>query len=182
MLASPPLDGRTLRTVLGCFATGIAIVSTRGPVAGHVAVTVNSFASVSLDPPLVLFSLSRRANVVPHFVAGSDFAVSILGTAHESLSSAFARPSTAQWPEDGCVLGTNGCALVRGALAHLECRKWAEYDGGDHLILVGEVTSLAATPDADPLLFFRGGYRKFTPAPTAAATPLHLDELIPGWG
>jgi len=153
-----PEAGRTLRDVLGCYATGVAIISTRTGKGEHVAVTVNSFASLSLDPPLVLFSLGKKTNILTHFQQAQCFAVNILAHQQESLSNVFARPSSARW--DTCTYseGDNGCALFADVLAQLECSRYAEIDGGDHRTFFCQVTQMHLGRAADPLLFYRGRY------------------------
>ena len=153
-----PEVGRTLRDVLGCYATGVAIISTRTGKGEHVAVTVNSFASLSLDPPLVLFSLGKKTNILTHFQQAQCFAVNILAHQQESLSNVFARPSSARW--DTCTYseGDNGCALFADVLAQLECSRYAEIDGGDHRTFFCQVTQMHLGRAADPLLFYRGRY------------------------
>jgi flavin reductase (DIM6/NTAB) family NADH-FMN oxidoreductase RutF len=141
---------RSLRDVLGCYATGVAIVTTRTNAGEHVAVTVNSFASLSLDPPLILFSLSKKANILAHFQRTQCFAVNILAHTQEYLSNVFARPSSASWDTAPYSEGSNGCALFADVLAQLECSRYAEIDGGDHRTFFG--------PPAGPLLFYRGRY------------------------
>jgi flavin reductase (DIM6/NTAB) family NADH-FMN oxidoreductase RutF len=150
--------GRALRDVLGCYATGVAIISARTGKGEHVAVTVNSFASLSLDPPLVLFSLGKKTNILTHFQQAQCFAVNILAHQQESLSNVFARPSSARW--DTCTYseGDNGCALFADVLAQLECSRYAEIDGGDHRTFFGQVTQIHLGRAADPLLFYRGRY------------------------
>jgi flavin reductase (DIM6/NTAB) family NADH-FMN oxidoreductase RutF len=149
---------RGLRDVLGCYATGVAIVSTRTNTGEHVAVTVNSFASLSLNPPLILFSLGKSANILGHFQQARCFAVNILAHTQESLSNIFARPSSASWDIAPYSEGANGCALFADVLAQLECSRYAEIEGGDHRTFFGEVTQMHLGPPADPLLFYRGRY------------------------
>jgi flavin reductase (DIM6/NTAB) family NADH-FMN oxidoreductase RutF len=149
---------RSLRDVLGCYATGVAIVTTRTNTGEHAAVTVNSFASLSLDPPLILFSLGKTANILAHFQQAQCFAVNILAHSQESLSNTFTRPSTASWDALPYTEGANGCALFADALAQLECSRYAEVDGGDHRTFLGQVTQMHLGPPADPLLFYRGRY------------------------
>src|ERR1700753_2464326 len=115
---------------LGCYATGVAIVTTRTNAGEHVAVTVNSFSSVSLDPPLILFSLGKKANILAHFKEAQSYAVNILAHDQESLSNMFARPSSASWENAVYSEGENGCALFAGVLAQLECSRFSEIDGG----------------------------------------------------
>lgn len=152
------IDTKVLRQVLGCYATGVAVITTRTSDGTDAAVTVNSFASVSLAPPLVLFSMALTSNITPTFLAAGDFTVNVLSEAQQSISNRFARPSSASW--DGIELsrGHNGCALLRGSLAQLECRKHHAVDGGDHVIFLGLVTSVHLSAERDALLFFRGAY------------------------
>jgi flavin reductase (DIM6/NTAB) family NADH-FMN oxidoreductase RutF len=175
------LDGRSLRNVLGCYATGVAIIATRTQAGEHIGVTVNSFASVSLDPPLILFSLANTANVLGHFLAAGYFTVNILSHRQEALSNGFARPSTAPWESSRYSEAENGCALFEGCVAHLECERYAEVNGGDHRILLGSVTQVHLHRTTDPLLFFRGRYGTFVsevPVDQKAVS----DFTVQGWG
>ena len=179
------MDTRALRNVLGCYATGVAIITTRGAAEGHFGVTVNSFCSVSLEPPLILFSLARTANVALTFLMAKSFSVNILRHGQESLSNMFARPSTASWTEMNFIEGENGCALFSNCLAQLECHKASEVEGGDHIIFLGEVSRFHIHPSADPLLFYRGAYGTFTcdrwrklPPPDGSLS----EFVVPGWG
>lgn len=179
------IDSRALRAVLGCYATGVAIMTTKNAARGLVGVTVNSFASVSLDPPLILFSLARSAHVLDSFQEADHFSVSVLGLEQESLSNLFARPSTASFAEATYVLGANGCPLFSGALAHLECAKHAELDGGDHVILVGRVEAFHLRHGDDPLLFYRGCYGTYVTDRWGKLPPVEsaLSEFsVSGWG
>ncbi len=180
-----PINTRNLRDVLGCYATGVAIISTRTDRGEHVAVTVNSFASLSLSPPLILFSLGKTANVLAHFQQAQSFAVNILAHTQESLSNVFARPSTASWDAAPYSEGENGCALFDGALAQLECSPYAEIDGGDHRTFFGEVTRMHLGRPGDPLLFYRGRYGTYAgsqfdklPPPDGSLS----DFAVIGWG
>src|ERR1700733_331713 len=156
---------RSLRDVLGCYATGVAIVTTRTNAGEHVAVTVNSFASLSLDPPLILFSLSKTASVLAHFQRTQCFAVNILAHSQEFLSNIFARPPSASWDTAPYPEGANGCALFADVLAQLECSRYAEIDGGDHRTFFGQVTQMHLGRGADPLLFYRGRYGTYARSP-----------------
>ena len=179
------IDPRSLRNVLGCFATGVAVLTTRASTGQHVAVTINSFSSVSLDPPLVLFALSKGSNVLPHFQSARDFAVNILSHGQESLSNMFARPSSADWKEVGFMEGENGCALFTDSLAQLECETHAEIDGGDHRVFFGTVVRLHLHSVVDPLLFYRGQYGGYSRSrwenPVVQDGTL-ADFSIGGWG
>lgn len=179
-----PIDTRKLRKVLGCYATGVAVITARTCDGHHIAVTVNSFSSVSLDPPLVLFALVRSANVLAGFQQTASFAVNILGRRQQALSNMFARPSSARWEETDFIHATNGCALFAESLAHLECDKIAELDGGDHLIFLGRVTDFHIRAEDDPLLFYRGAYGTFTHDPFQKTSPPDgslLEFAVAGW-
>src|ERR1700732_3508801 len=102
-------DTRALGNILGCFATGVAIITARGADNAHIGVTVNSFSSTLLDPPLILFSLARTAKVLAGFQRTESFAVNILGHGQEALSNMFARPSTASWAGGNFPVAENGC-------------------------------------------------------------------------
>jgi 3-hydroxy-9,10-secoandrosta-1,3,5(10)-triene-9,17-dione monooxygenase reductase component len=156
------IDPRSLRNVLGCFATGVAVLTTRTANEEHAAVTINSFSSVSLDPPLILFALAKKANVLSHFQAAKSFAVNILSHRQESLSNMFARPSSADWSDLRFEEGENGCALFADSLAQLECNVHAEIDGGDHRVFFGEVIRFHLHSAVDPLLFYRGRYGAYS--------------------
>jgi 3-hydroxy-9,10-secoandrosta-1,3,5(10)-triene-9,17-dione monooxygenase reductase component len=156
------IDTRALRSALGCYATGVAVITARTTANDHIGVTVNSFSSMSLDPPLIMFALARTANVLRHFQHTQSFAVNILGQEQQALSNMFARPSTASWANAEFTHASNGCALFANSLAQLECNKAAELEAGDHLIFFGEVTSFHLRAEAAPLLFYRGAYGTYT--------------------
>ena len=157
--AAPNLDSRALRDALGRFATGVAIVTTRDAQRRPVGVTANSFSSVSLDPPLVLFSLARRAYSRSAFESFAAFAVNVLARGQHVLSSRFAAALADKWSGVEYDEGATGCPVLPGALAVFECALHAVHDGGDHVILVGRVVRLQAAGDGEPLLFWRGAYR-----------------------
>jgi flavin reductase (DIM6/NTAB) family NADH-FMN oxidoreductase RutF len=179
-----PINTFELRKVLGCYATGVAIITARTCDRHHIAVTVNSFTSVSLDPPLILFSLVRSANVLAGFLQSSSFAVNILGQRQQALSNMFARPSAARWGQADFIDGSNGCALFAESLAHLECDKTAELDGGDHLIFLARVTDFHLHAEDDPLVFYRGAYGTYSRDPfnnTAPPDGSLLEFAVAGW-
>jgi 3-hydroxy-9,10-secoandrosta-1,3,5(10)-triene-9,17-dione monooxygenase reductase component len=179
------IDPRALRNVLGCYATGVAVITARTAAGEHVGVTVNSFSSVSLDPPLVLFSLARTANVLATFQQVQSFAVNILGQGQQTLSNMFARPSTARFDDARFVSGANGCALFAESLAQLECNKTTEVEGGDHIVFLGEVTHFHLHAPTQPLLFYRGAYGTYTRDQWSKMPPPDgsLSEFaVTGWG
>jgi len=147
---------RELRDALGCFATGVTVVTTTGA-RGPVGMTVNSFASLSLDPPLVLWSPARRSSRFAAFEAAEHFAVHVLGRDQQPLAEHFAR--SGGFGRFGHAPGIGGAPLLEGCVARLECFHAARFEGGDHLICVGEVLRIAAEPEREALIFHRGAYR-----------------------
>lgn len=153
------IDPRAFRDALGCFATGITVVTTLCPDGHHVGVTVNSFSSVSLDPPLVLFSLGRASHAFDFFVNGPAFAVNILADDQEFLSGRFSRRDLQdRWEGVGVERWDTGVPILTGCLANIECDREAVHDGGDHAIIVGRVRRLVSRVEGKPLLYFRGRY------------------------
>ena len=148
------------RAVLGRFATGVTVVTTRSPEGDPVGLTVNSFTSVSLEPPLILFCLDLEAGSLPAFEAASSFAVNILGAGQEAVSNRFADPLAARFTDSEVTGFSTGAPILSEALAALDCTVHARHEGGDHVILVGKVEHLAVLDDADPLVYWRGTYRK----------------------
>ena len=161
-IAGKPFGLRALRRALGAFATGVTIVTARDASGEPVGMTANSFNSVSLDPPLVLWSVDRSARSAPAFRDASHFAVHVLAQDQADLSNRFARKgedkfADLDWRETG-----HGVPLLPGALATFECRTHAVHEGGDHEIIVGEVDRFEAH-DGDGLVFAAGGYATAEP-------------------
>lgn len=152
------MDAREFRDALGCLATGVTIITARGPHDELIGITANSFNSVSMDPPLVLFSLDRSAYSLKAFLCSHNFAVNILSADQEELAHRFSKALIDKW--NGCdyVLTDTGCPFLAGALARFECRIHHTYGGGDHVIFVGEVLRFEHRPERRPLLFYRGVY------------------------
>ena len=157
------MDATELRDALGCFATGITIVTTVGPRGELIGITANSFNSVSLDPPLILFSLNRRAHSLRVFLSTQTFAVNILREDQEALSKRFAQALEDKWSGVEYETWDTGCPILADALAGFECKIRHTYHGGDHVIFVGEVLRLRHDPNGRPLLFYRGRYRGVGP-------------------
>ncbi|GAB2458398.1 hypothetical protein GCM10027082_06110 [Comamonas humi] len=157
---SAAIDPRALRNAFGYYTTGVVVVTTTTPEGQKVGVTVNSFTSVSLDPPLVLFCLLNSSNAYQTWKQARHFTMNILTADQQSVSNAFARPSTTNpWDVVEHTVGANGCPLVSGAATSLECDMHEHFPGGDHLILVGRVTAVHSdVPHAVPLAFYRGKY------------------------
>jgi len=149
---------RLLRDVLGCFPTGVAVVTAVARDGSLHGVTINSFNSVSLDPPLVLFSLSRDLNSLQSLETAEAFAINFLRDDQAHLSSRFAAALTDKWTDLEYRAGLTGAPVLVPALAVLECRPYAQYDGGDHVIFVLRVSHIEADATRYPLVFFRGRY------------------------
>jgi len=151
-------DSRTFRAALGCFATGITVVTSVGLDGEYLGFTANSFNSVSLDPPLVLFSLDRGAYSLKAFEAAGVFAINILSEGQQAVSVAFARALSNKWDGIRTEVWETGSPILLDALASFDCQTTSMHDGGDHVIFVGRVLRLRAVADGRPLLYYRGGY------------------------
>jgi flavin reductase (DIM6/NTAB) family NADH-FMN oxidoreductase RutF len=150
-------DSRAFRDALGNFPTGVAVITALGGQA-HIGITVNSFTSVSLDPPLVLWCMDKRSQRHDAFVAAPGFTVSILGTGHREVSSRLAKPG--EHHLEGMMLKPTelGPPALADSLAIFECARESALDGGDHTILMGRVLRFARAQEGAPLVFFRGKY------------------------
>lgn len=155
--AAKGIDTRELRDALGCFATGITIVTARAADGQAAGVTANSFCSVSLDPPLVLWCLAKSAPSKPVFANATHFAIHVLAEHQADISARFSRPSKDKFAGLQVTDGLAGTPLLEDAVAVFECRCEQRYDGGDHLIIVGRVERYRHT-DRPPLLFHFGRY------------------------
>jgi flavin reductase (DIM6/NTAB) family NADH-FMN oxidoreductase RutF len=160
---SPGADtARAFRDALGCFATGVTVVTIDGPV-GPMGFTANSFSSLSMDPPLVLWSLAKAAGRFAHYAAARHFAIHVLGADQTQLIQRFHRTGTGF---DGLEhdLNPQRVPLLAGAVARFECDQHATHEGGDHLIVVGRVTRVLAR-GGEPLVFSRGQMGRFAAQP-----------------
>jgi flavin reductase (DIM6/NTAB) family NADH-FMN oxidoreductase RutF len=152
-------DSRAFRDALGWFATGVTIITARGKAGEPLGFTASSFSSVSLDPPLVLFSLNRRANSIDGFAESGHFAVNVLARHQQALSTRFASALGDRWDGVEWEDGVTGCPILKDALAVFDCATHAIHDGGDHAIFVGRVLALRVERHGEPLLYCRGAYR-----------------------
>jgi flavin reductase (DIM6/NTAB) family NADH-FMN oxidoreductase RutF len=155
------IDRTELRRVMGHFATGVTVITTRGDDGRAYGLTANSLCSVSLEPPLLLVCVDKRAESHAVFEKSGVFAVNILGHEHEELSRRFAVSGGEKFVDVEHRSGTTGAPLLDGVLGVVECRIVAVHDAGDHTIYIGEVEHLE-TASGDPLLFFRGKYRRLS--------------------
>lgn len=152
------LDGRELRNALGRFATGVCLITTVNEEGEPLALTANSFSSVSLDPPLVLWSLQNNSDVYHIYSGAPRYAINVLSDGQQELSNRYARKGDHGLEEGHFRLGESGVPIIEGALLSLECTLEASHPGGDHIILVGRVEGVHLS-EGDPLLFYGGAYR-----------------------
>lgn len=152
------LSPRRLRDAFGCFATGVTVVTTLNGEGAPVGLTANSFTSVSLDPPLLLFCVDVASRRAPTFRAAPRFAVNVLHAGQEALSTRFAR-STADGFTDLAWETLAGCPVLSDAMATFVCASHADYAGGDHAVILGRVEQLRFDQTPDPLVYFQGRYR-----------------------
>lgn len=152
-----PFDPRAFRNALGTFATGVTVVTTVGTDNTLVGLTCNSFSSVSLSPPLVLWSLSLRSPNLTNFLQAPNFGINILAAGQANLARRFAQSVANKFEGVTTHLGIAGVPLIDGAAAQLECRNETRYYSGDHVIFIGHVLQYACR-DCVPLVFCRGSY------------------------
>ena len=157
---APAVSPAVLRDVLGHFATGVVVVTAQQADGTLLGFTCQSFASLSLDPPLVTFAPARSSSTWPRIRDVGTFCVNVLAADHRDLSAGFARSGTAVDKFAGVrwCSAPSGAPVLEGVSAWVDCTLWAEYDGGDHTIVVGHVRDLGSDPTTLPLLFDRGAY------------------------
>jgi flavin reductase (DIM6/NTAB) family NADH-FMN oxidoreductase RutF len=152
------IDTREFRSAVGCFPTGVAVVTTLMPGKAPVGVTVNSFTSVSLDPPMVLWCLNRKSERFDIFANSDLFAICLLCKSHEAVSSRLAKQGAHSLDGIELVPTQLGPPALANALAVFECQKEAVYEGGDHVILLGRVIRFGRPYVGEPLVFHNGRY------------------------
>lgn len=151
------IDARQLRNALGRFATGVTVVTTRTPRGKLEGLTANSFSALSLDPPLVLWSLRQGAPSLESFLRAGRFTINVLAAEQWELSRRFATPRPDKFEEVGFSSGLGGCPVLTGSLATFECETQNTVEGGDHLIFLGRVLRTMYR-EGEPLLFSGGRY------------------------
>jgi 3-hydroxy-9,10-secoandrosta-1,3,5(10)-triene-9,17-dione monooxygenase reductase component len=165
--SAPAVSPAAMRDVLGHFVSGVVVVTARAGRdfddrgASLLGFTCQSFASLSLDPPLVSFAPARTSSTWPRIREVGAFCVNVLAEDHRELSAGFARsggPSVDKFAGVDWCPAPSGAPVLEGVSAWIDCTLWAEYDGGDHTIAVGRVHDLGADPKRSPLLYYRGGY------------------------
>ena len=153
----PVVDARVLRDVLGHFASGVTVV-TADTGEGPIGFTCQSFSSLSLNPPLVVFAPARTSRTWPKLREIGHFCVNVLAEDQTGLSTRFARAGIDRFAGVHWRASRHGNPVLDGVVAWIDCRLWAEYDGGDHTIVAARVLDLAADHGRRPLLFHRGAY------------------------
>jgi 3-hydroxy-9,10-secoandrosta-1,3,5(10)-triene-9,17-dione monooxygenase reductase component len=161
-MSQPPsgggaVDPRTMRDVLGHFASGVTVVTAQGE-HGPIGFTCQSFSSLSLDPPLVAIAPARASRTWPRLRELGRFCVNVLAEDQTALSARFARSSADKFAGVSWRRSPQGQPVLDDVVAWIDGELWAEYDGGDHTIAVGRVHDLGADPKRSPLLYYRGGY------------------------
>jgi flavin reductase (DIM6/NTAB) family NADH-FMN oxidoreductase RutF len=153
-------DARTFRDALGCFATGVTIITAMDPNGKPIGLTANSFTSVSLDPPLLLVCIANNAGSAAIMRNAERFAANVLQIGQQPTSNRFAGKGEDRFANTPWEVGEFGTPVLTGSLSSFECERNALHDGGDHFILVGRVLKAMFEPRRDPLLYFRGKYRR----------------------
>jgi len=161
--SAPPFPEKDFRKALGQFATGITVVTARADDEPHIGFTVNSFNSVSMGPPLILFSVARTLRRFDIFAAADAYVVNVLTADQERISNQFAASEGDKWADVQWREGEGGAPVLAESLATFECVPWAKYEGGDHIIFVGEVKRFDTRDDAGALAYFRGRYADVAP-------------------
>ncbi|SOC06722.1 flavin reductase family protein [Rhodobacter maris] len=160
-----PAAPRLLRDALGRFATGVTVITAREQGSGDpIGITVNSFASVSLDPALVLWSAARSSMRHRHFAAAPAFAIHVLGAGQTDLAKRFSTSSGPGFEGLEARLNAQAVPLLEGCLARFECETEATHEGGDHTIIIGRVARFTLAHQGAPLCFFAGRFGGFTPS------------------
>ena len=152
------LSDTEFRKACGGFATGVAVLTVAMPDGEPHGITINSFVSVSLDPPLVMAAIAHTSGQLPAFESGEYFAVNILSEAQKDISLRFARPGEHRFSDADWERGIENSPLLKGAISIIQCKVVERFDMGDHRIMIGEAVS-ASTHEGKPLLYFRSGYR-----------------------
>lgn len=151
-------DAREFRNALGTFPTGVAVVTTRAPSGAFVGLTINSFSSLSLEPPLVLWALQLASPSLGAFDRARHFAVNILAEEQVELSRRFASQVPNKFSDLEVHAGLEGLPLIAGCAARLECRAAARHNGGDHVLFIGQVERFEYDARKRPLVFYAGRY------------------------
>jgi flavin reductase (DIM6/NTAB) family NADH-FMN oxidoreductase RutF len=150
-------DVKAFRNVLGRFATGVTIVTTNGP-DGPTGITANSFTSVSLSPPLVLFCIDLKSTKFDIFMECETFAINILSADQQDLSNRFAMFDGDRFEGESHSTWTTGAPILDGVVAALDCSLHARHEAGDHIVFIGKVEEFRQGSETSPLIYHSGGY------------------------
>ncbi len=157
------IDPREFRNTVGCFATGITVITTLDVDGAPIGLTANSFTSVSLEPAMILFCLDRKVASFESFAVGKAFAINILAVDQIDVSNRFAKSGPDKWQDFKFDTWDSGVPIIPGCLANLECRGDSIMDGGDHVIVIGEVERMTAGDEGTKtILYYRGGYKEIS--------------------
>ena len=155
----PEICRNEFRTALGLFPTGVAVVTAEGATAeDKIGMTITSFNSVSLDPPLVLFSIDKRALSLATLCEATTYSINVLGEEHQHISNRFAKSKGDKWTDTELHYHEGLPFTLKHANVSFQCAPYAQHDGGDHLIFVGRVLNIKKQENTAPLVFFRGNY------------------------
>ena len=157
-MSLPLIEQQLFRRVCGKYATGITVLTVLDSKAGPQGMTANSFTSVSLDPPMVLVCIDRKARILGYFAAGTRFAINVLHEDQKELSTCFARSGLDRFQGIAWSPGQNGCPIFPDVLASLECSVSQMVEAGDHVVVIGEVFH-ATWRDGQPLIYFNSSYQ-----------------------
>jgi flavin reductase (DIM6/NTAB) family NADH-FMN oxidoreductase RutF len=174
----PGAWSKGFREALGRFVTGVTIMTTKTAASSFEGLTVNSFSALSLDPPLILWSLRNNASSYRAFAESEWFVVNVLGATQGDVSQRFATSSPNKFVGFDCACGLGGCPIIAGSIARFECRTERIVPGGDHIILIGRVER-AAHRIGEPLLFYAGAYCMPAPIEWAFNPPI-IDSVAGG--
>jgi len=150
-------DNRLFRDVLGQFCTGVVAITSIDSNGHRIGITVNSFSSLSLNPPLILWSIAKTSDSYQNFILDSSFIVNILARDQEDIAAKFSIPDKDKFTGVETKLGLNNIPMIHGCMAYLQCDVYSRYEGGDHDIIVGLVNKFVNIKK-DPLVFFNGKY------------------------
>lgn len=183
-MQADPIDTKLFRKALSRFPTGVTVITTRDPDGRPIGVTASSFNAVSMDPPLILWSVDKSAYSASIFENASHFGVNVLAHDQIDISNRFASRGEDKFKDAAYTDGLGDAPLFEACAAQFECATWNVYDGGDHLILVGEVKSFQLDEAKSPLVFSCGGYAVPTPHPGLSDRPRHdigQDGFVEGY-
>jgi flavin reductase (DIM6/NTAB) family NADH-FMN oxidoreductase RutF len=172
---------RRLRDTLAHVPTGVVVVTTLSADGLRLGMTMNSFASVSLDPPLVLFSIDRRSRGLHAWLAAPGYAINVLSIAQTALANRFARTNSDKWSGVASAPGLHGAPLLEDAVARLECTARERLDGGDHMIFLARVDRHWAAPERAALVFHRGRFARVAGIPGDTPAAELADTAFASW-